>query len=404
MSKYIEVHYPNSLIYIGFATHSNDITLHLLKYISNDEDGHHEDNSELRASQTDSDELNEDEKEEFTDKGHFKLVLKLERIDSSITPVKLVLFVQEPGTYKLIFDNTFSWFTSKTIRYRLSVLRPLSEIDVERRVDFELLKKEMNKDFNNFNNKLTENYDNEDVNASSSSNNIHSNKILMVKYEGRNRAFKVDKIFNKENKIISDPKYLTVPVLLGNKKMRIYQQDEDYLQYDLTEDVSLTFERKLEEYFNAVNDFENKTVFLNVFVIERGSQNDNSVIPINNDEFVKSVCMKIGFYPENLLHKFKNVKFFVNNLADSCLLYSLYQKIIDNVPFENIIHLHFDRFKAQPTFFLEGVINDKISGFVYDYTKSLIENVDNVIEFVNKVVVIFGSFEMIVSFSDFEEK
>jgi len=57
-----------------------------------------------------------------------------------------VLFVKEPGTYKLIWDNTFSWFTSKTLRYRLSVLRPLSQIDLERSVDFEQLKNQIKRD------------------------------------------------------------------------------------------------------------------------------------------------------------------------------------------------------------------------------------------------------------------
>lgn len=54
--------------------------------------------------------------------------------------------MKEPGTYKLIWDNSFSWFTSKTLRYRLSVLRPLSQIDIERKVDFEQLREEMQKD------------------------------------------------------------------------------------------------------------------------------------------------------------------------------------------------------------------------------------------------------------------
>lgn len=31
----------------------------------------------------------------------------------------------EPGLYKLVWDNNYSWFTKKKIRYRVSVLRPL---------------------------------------------------------------------------------------------------------------------------------------------------------------------------------------------------------------------------------------------------------------------------------------
>ncbi len=56
------------------------------------------------------------------------------------------MFVKDPGTYKLIWDNSFSWFTSKTLRYRLSVLKPISQIDLERGVDFEQLRNQIRKD------------------------------------------------------------------------------------------------------------------------------------------------------------------------------------------------------------------------------------------------------------------
>ena len=111
VDKYIEIEHPNSLVYIGFATHSYDITCHLLKYVQGE----------------DKEKANTDD--ELTDKGHFVEIFKLERIDCSEIPVKLVLLVKEPGIYKLIYDNTYSWITSKTIRHRLSVLKPLSDID-----------------------------------------------------------------------------------------------------------------------------------------------------------------------------------------------------------------------------------------------------------------------------------
>jgi hypothetical protein len=95
MSKYIEVLYPNSLVYVGFATHSNDITVHLLKYVSNDQeqqttqpsinDGDDEDLDKEKEKSN-----NDDEAMELTDKGHFVEILKIERIDPSMTPVKVI--------------------------------------------------------------------------------------------------------------------------------------------------------------------------------------------------------------------------------------------------------------------------------------------------------------------------
>lgn len=125
---------------------------------------------------------------------------------------------------------------------------------------------------------------------------------------------------------------------------------------------------------------------------------------MTNDEYYKAIVNKLGFYPENILNKHKNIKFFCNNLADSCLLYQLYQKVVNEESFSNMIHIHFDKYKAQASLYFEGVINDKITGFNYDVNKTLIENVQNVIDFVNKVSMVFGGFELSISYSDIDDK
>ena len=54
-------------------------------------------------------------------------IVKFER--SGETPVKIILFVKEPGIYKIIFDNSFSWFTQKEVKYRINILKSISEIN-----------------------------------------------------------------------------------------------------------------------------------------------------------------------------------------------------------------------------------------------------------------------------------
>ena len=65
---------------------------------------------------------------------------------------------------------------------------------------------------------------------------------------------------------------------------------------------------------------------------------DESALPITNDEYYKYVFSKLGFYPEKLLEQNENVRMFCNSLADSCLLYLLYEKILKEEKFNNIIH------------------------------------------------------------------
>jgi hypothetical protein len=418
MSKYIEVHHPNSMIYVGFATHSNDITFHLLKYIPNDEI-----EGESRVKQQDDDEdtdsedgkIQKDLEEDYTDKGHFKLLLKLDRIDSSLTPVKIVMFVPEPGTYKLIFDNTFSWFTGKTLRYRLSVLKPLSEVDLSRRVDFDKLRRKE---------RLGSNKSRGDSDQDKSQPDPHENKILMVKLEGVNRAFSVGKIYQSQQAIADTSKYRNIPVLLTKDSMRIFRTYTNEYGVDVDEykEIPFTkqtldnevednrslpeiFEEELCAYILNIPDYQSKSIFLNCFLMEKSLPDSSSIsIPITNDEYVKSVYAKLGFYPERLLTKFENLRFFTSSMADSLLLHLLFEKILNEEKFNNIIHIHFDKYKCQSSLYFEGVINDKISGLNYDHSKSLLENVDNVIDFVNKVIVIFGAFDLSISYSDFDDK
>jgi hypothetical protein len=410
ISSYIEVIHANSLVYIGFATYSNDISFNLLKYIPNEEE-------EKQEDLDDDDSLNNvtsEENEELTDKGHFKLLLKLERIDCSLTPVKCVLFVPEPGTYKIVFDNNYSWFTSKVLRYRISVLKPLSEIDLTRRVEFEKMKNVLKTQEKRI---LDSDYNQPEKKEGSN----HDNKILMVKLDGVNKSFNLGRIYNTEKMFKEYNTYITLPIIFSKDSFRLLVSSTDehgQTNYDFREfkvetnelesekeikSLPQLFEDEMSNYISNINDLNKKVVFLSSFVLDKNNSN-NEVIPVTNDETYKIIFNKLGFFPENLLSKYENVRFFSSNLADACLLYSLYEKILKEESFGNIIHIHFDKIKTQASLYFEGVINDKISGLNYDYNKTLLENVDNVFDFVGRVVLIFGSFTLSVSSSDVDDK
>ena len=100
--KLIEVRYPNSILYIAFNTVGLNITFHLVKFCPTLEN----DPYELQSKQ-------------FEQQNHFYEIFKIERIEGS----KIVLFIKNPGIYKVIFDNKYSWMTSKLIRYRVTTLK-----------------------------------------------------------------------------------------------------------------------------------------------------------------------------------------------------------------------------------------------------------------------------------------
>ena len=132
-------------------------------------------------------------------------------------------------------------------------------------------------------------------------------------------------------------------------------------------------------------------------------------VPLNSAEAEEDIyymenIQKLGFFPEKLLNSFKNVKMFSSNLADICIMNQIYNKIHLEESFNNIIHLHFDKRIYQLSMYMEGVINDRITGLTFDTSKNLIENTENVFEFIEKITNIFGEVDVSISFSHFEEK
>ena len=93
--KILEINYPNSIIFIMFNTVGMNITFRLCKFfpLINDEN----------------------------DEKHFHEIFTLEKTEGS----KIILFVKNPGIYKVVFDNKYSWINYKTVKYRISVIKEI---------------------------------------------------------------------------------------------------------------------------------------------------------------------------------------------------------------------------------------------------------------------------------------
>jgi hypothetical protein len=134
-------------------------------------------------------------------------------------------------------------------------------------------------------------------------------------------------------------------------------------------------------------------------VLEKVSSGD-SILPVTNDQFLKSTIEKLGFFPTLP----KNVRLICHHVADSCLLYNLYLKTLDSAEIKTSIHIHFDKYKAQASLYYNGTINDKVKAPSYKADESLIEKVDEFATFATNTTVYFGQFELSVSSSDIDEK
>ena len=103
--KVIEIKNENSILFIMFNSVGMDITFRLFKFCPFI-------------------------KEENND-NYFYEIFKVEKTEGN----KIILFVKNPGIYKIVFDNKYSWINSKIIRYRVSVLKEMNEIIKDNNID-----------------------------------------------------------------------------------------------------------------------------------------------------------------------------------------------------------------------------------------------------------------------------
>ena len=140
--KIIDVKYPNSLLYIGFNLSYYDINFHLIKYCPNID-------FSLMSNEK------SEKKIQYEDQKFFYEIFKLDKSKGA----KIILFIKNPGIYKIIFDNRYSWFNAKLIRYRCTILKEVNNLAISpynSNDDIKLEKKESTDDINNIDNNKEE--------------------------------------------------------------------------------------------------------------------------------------------------------------------------------------------------------------------------------------------------------
>ena len=99
-------------------------------------------------------------------------------------------------------------------------MKPISQIDIQRKVDFEKLRNQMQNESRNENSQIklkdeavndNNNYEeNNEENKNENEKEKNENKIMMVKFEGKNRAYKISNLKTKEESIKKIDKFLNI--------------------------------------------------------------------------------------------------------------------------------------------------------------------------------------------------
>ena len=178
--RLIEVKYPNSLLYIGFNLPYYDINFHLIKYCPNI------DNSLNKKNE---------EKVQYEDHQYFYEIFSLEKTQGA----KIILFIKNPGIYKALFDNKYSWFKSKLLRFRCTILKEMNSLNISPSTSNDEIK------FENIN---------KDKDEKKEENNNEINIENEEKKEENNNENNVEAA--KEQKNEEDKKNVKIAVKFGN--------------------------------------------------------------------------------------------------------------------------------------------------------------------------------------------
>ncbi len=155
--RLIEIKSQNCLLYIGYNLPSFDINFHLIKYCPNI-------NNSLKSKE------NGEEKTQYEDHKYFYEIFRLEKSSNA----KIILLVKNPGIYKIIFDNKYSWFNNKLLRYRCTIMKEFNSLglssinsndDIKSDIKENKDKKENNEEDKKEDKKIEENVENKNKNT-----------------------------------------------------------------------------------------------------------------------------------------------------------------------------------------------------------------------------------------------
>ena len=258
------------------------------------------------------------------------IILKEKGIDQLIhCPFKLIMFFTNPTILKFEIDNSFSWFTSKTIKYKTNIFYPGNPYSIGHHILLNNYK-------NNILNREKRNKKKIKEEKKELNNNIEN--LLIMKIDEENKVFNCQNVKNNLTEIkqmIKNKEINIFTIFLEIKKnenenenlSNFYYNDEEkgFVKNKLEKE---TFEQYI---LNLVTKSKISDVnIINLFVIN-GDLEQNDII--YNKHSIKKI---LGFEPIIKLEgAIQKILFFIQNLNQAQIMYYLYKQknkkeILDN--------------------------------------------------------------------------
>ena len=301
----------------------------------------------------------------------FKNIFKEEKNEKNF---KLFLLCNGYSLYQIIFDNYYSWFTSKDISYRITLLqmddKPAKEIDFgDNKEDIKEEKKEEIKENKKEEKKeeIIEEEEEEDENNEFTCD-VNGKKITL---DVQGICKQIKSLTEKK-----DENCINIPILLYLNTLRIISFENKVCSYkefkeedEDTEFVTKSlFEYKIKHHLSKVlklkaSDCKNKKIIISIF-----SQNrDLSLLDGDLAEKIKqesnneniNYLKKIGFIPQNDIEGY-NVDLKLYDLCEQSLLYHLFINKAEKKEIKTSLFILFDNTVINASLFNNDSIVNKI--------------------------------------------
>ena len=323
----------------------------------------------------------------------FKPIFKEEKIEDTF---KFFILCSGYSLYQIVFNNYYSWFTSKDVNYRIALLKLISKSKKElfgeneekegeaKKDDVKVEKEDVKEDVI----EVKEEEKEEEIKKEKKDDKKEDeeDKELSFNCDGKNISLNQNEIETKMkdfDKKKEDGEIINIPIILYLNNLRIVtfkkgandkeevdfiekKEDDDYIPKHLFDYSIINYLKKTLKIKPA--DSENKKIYIQIFSLNRdlskvskdiADQIESSKLPtlnnsINNSESINYIT-KIGFYPSELLEGYK-VEYNLYDLCEQSLVYHLFL----NKPKKPVLFLQFDKLVVNAALFKEGDISTKL--------------------------------------------
>ena len=360
----------------------------------------------------------------------FKQIYKEERIEGTF---KLFILCNGYSLYQILFNNYYSWFSSKDINYRITLLKLV-----------ENSKKGLVINENESEDKKKENIIEEKEEEKNEKENKNEKKEdgeegkFYYYFNGKNNCFNQNQINEKikeyDNRRDSG-ELINIPVILYLNNLRIATMDKNEVKFIEKKDEENFIPKHFFDYtiINYIKktlkikpaEAKNKKIIISIFSQNRDLStlykevedqiNALSVSTINNsinDSESLNYLQKIGFYPSEMIEGY-NVEYRLYDLCEQSLIYYLYLSNLKNIiPKKSILFMLFDKLVVNAAIFNEGAIftklkgkKDKDSNWKSSYFNNInVNDVNGILDFLENANDTFEGIDLVLSYVDNNEE